>query len=93
MKIDIRNILKYFDGDIFHCLLSMYIYITTKTHIDGLVQERRNSIANALELWLSCTDPLILCIISSVSIFSTTDPDKNPTVSNYMPGKSFLTRY
>ena len=25
--------------------------------IDGLVQERRNSIANALELHLSCTDP------------------------------------
>ena len=27
-------------------------------HIDGLVQERRNSIANALELRLSCTNPL-----------------------------------
>ena len=26
--------------------------------IDGLVQERRNSIANALELCLSCTNPL-----------------------------------
>ena len=26
-------------------------------HIDGLVQERRNSIANALELHLSCTNP------------------------------------
>ena len=25
--------------------------------IDGLVQERRNSIANALELRLSCTNP------------------------------------
>ena len=25
--------------------------------IDGLVQERRNSIANALELYLSCTNP------------------------------------
>ena len=29
-------------------------------HIDGLVQERRNSIALAMELRLSCTDPLIL---------------------------------
>ena len=29
--------------------------------IDGLVQERRNSIANALELRLSCTNPWILC--------------------------------
>ena len=28
-------------------------------HIDGLVQERRNSSANALELRLSCTDPSI----------------------------------
>ena len=28
-------------------------------HIDGLVHERRNSIANALKLSLSCTNPLI----------------------------------
>ena len=28
-------------------------------HIDGLVQERRNSIANAPELRLSCTNPSI----------------------------------
>ena len=28
-------------------------------YIDGLVQERRNSIANALELRCSCTNPLI----------------------------------
>ena len=28
-------------------------------HIDGLVQERRNSIANTLELRLSCTNPSI----------------------------------
>ena len=27
-------------------------------HIDGLVQEKRNSIANALELRLSCPNPL-----------------------------------
>ena len=30
-------------------------------YIDGLVQERRNSIANALELRLSCTNPSICC--------------------------------
>ena len=29
----------------------------TYLHIDGLVQERRNSIANALELRLYCTNP------------------------------------
>ena len=32
----------------------LYVY-----HIDGLVQERRNSSALALELHLSCTNPLI----------------------------------
>ena len=31
-----------------------------KPNIDGLVQERRNSIANELELRLSCTNPSIL---------------------------------
>ena len=31
-------------------------------HIDGLVQERRKSIANALELRLSCTDPSMLSL-------------------------------
>ena len=39
-------------------------------YIDGLVQERRNSIANVLELRLSCTKPLIwiitwLCVFNS----------------------------
>ena len=29
-------------------------------HVDGLVQERHNSIANALELHLSCTNPSML---------------------------------
>ena len=32
----------------------------TAVYIDGLVQERRNSIANALELRLSCTNGLVL---------------------------------
>ena len=30
-------------------------------YVDGLVQERCNSIANALELHLSCTKPLMCC--------------------------------
>ena len=34
-------------------------YIHLHAHIDGLVQERRNSTANALELCLSCTNPSI----------------------------------
>ena len=36
--------------------------ITSNSYIDGLVQERRNSIANALELRLSCTNPSIYAI-------------------------------
>ena len=35
--------------------------------IDGLVQERRNSIANALELRLSCTWPIIMFLSSAGS--------------------------
>ena len=37
-----------------------YQWRQSSHHIDGLVQERRNSIANALELRLSCTNPSIL---------------------------------
>ena len=36
--------------------------IKTIFHVDGLVQERRNSIANALELCLSCINTSILSI-------------------------------
>ena len=32
-------------------------YLVISVHIDGSVQERRNSIAKALELRLSCTNP------------------------------------
>ena len=40
-------------------ILLTWVSISTKLHIDGLVQERCNSIANALELRLSCTNPSI----------------------------------
>ena len=33
--------------------------LNNQEHINGLVQERRNSIANAMELRLSCTNPSI----------------------------------
>ena len=36
-------------------------YSISHKHIDGLVQERRNSSALAMELCLSCTNPLISC--------------------------------
>ena len=35
--------------------------IRSNDDIDSLVQESRNSIANALELRLSCTNPSICC--------------------------------
>ena len=35
------------------------ILFTKVVHIDGLIQERRNSIANTLELRLSCPNPSI----------------------------------
>ena len=35
------------------------MYVTRNMHTDGLVHERRNSIANALELRLSCTNSSI----------------------------------
>ena len=35
------------------------VNVMTSSYTDGLVQERRNSTANALELRLSCTNPLI----------------------------------
>ena len=41
------------------CVVTKCITIYRLCHLDGLVQERCNSIANALELRLSCTNPLI----------------------------------
>ena len=38
-------------------------------HFDVFVQERRNSIANALELGLSCTHPSILCHRASLKLY------------------------
>ena len=34
-------------------------FVWSMAHVSGLVQERRNSIANALELRFSCTNPLM----------------------------------
>ena len=44
-----------------HAWHSIRYFVVIK-YIDGLVQERHNSIANALELRLSCTDPFIYSI-------------------------------
>ena len=39
-----------------------YFLGSTFNLIDGLVQERSNSIANTMELNLSCTNPLLYCL-------------------------------
>ena len=39
-------------------------YTRQASYIDGFVQERRNSIVNALELRLSCTKPWIYPMLS-----------------------------
>ena len=42
---------------------SQELYMFPKHHFVGLVQERRNSIANALELRVSCTNPST-CVVA-----------------------------
>ena len=42
-----------------HDQLLIFFVVTSLQHIGGLMQEKRNSIANALELRLSCTKPSI----------------------------------
>ena len=53
-------------------ILCYFCQITEESRIDGLVQERRISIANVLELCLSWTNPPIWCITfnESFHIFS-----------------------
>ena len=51
-------------GSLWHQVINSWMYnrrdfVFCGEYFDGLLQERRNSIANALELHLSCTDPSI----------------------------------
>ena len=39
-------------------------------YIDGLVQKKRNSIANPLELCLSCTNPMVLYTYGYIIVVS-----------------------
>ena len=41
----------------YYILNAKRIFFTYKVHVDRLVQERRNSIAPAMELRLTCTNP------------------------------------
>ena len=52
----ITNLIISSDFNDYPCALTHW-----ELHIDGLMEERRNSIANALELRLSCTNPSIWC--------------------------------
>ena len=45
-------------SSIFEYNISLYQVMLKQDKIDGLVQERPNSIANVLELCLSCTNPV-----------------------------------
>ena len=47
------------------------IFSTHVAYIDGLMQERRNSIANALELRLSCTNPSPIDMVNLLQCVST----------------------
>ena len=54
----VMNTLKYVN---FQLTLVYEEVMVCNVHVDGLVQERHNSIANALELHLSCTNPSMYC--------------------------------
>ena len=55
------------------------------SYIDRLVQERRNSIANALELRLSCTNPSIWkdCLYIEIDSVYKADISEAPTSPAY----------
>ena len=56
----------------------------TSDRIDGLMQERRNSIANALQLRLSCTNPgkfVSVNILPPELLILLTDPITNPSAT------------
>ena len=56
--------------------------ISTATHFDGLMQERRNSIANALELHLSCTKPSIWGVIFTATHFDGLMQERRNSIAN-----------
>ena len=58
MTVGFTDFMKYYFG----LYEIIYIYSKQYSNIDGLMQERRNSIAEALELRLSCINPSICSI-------------------------------
>ena len=51
------------------CVLGVKCGSQGRQHSDGLVQERRNSNALAMELRLSCTNPSTCCVGTTISTF------------------------
>ena len=62
-------------------------------HFDGLVQERRNTSAPAMELRLSYTNPLILwcCLRTKISVFSTKTINMSPLPQQLIKQTGVLT--
>ena len=58
-------------------------------HVDGLVQERRNSIANALELHLSCTNPW-MCWLDLSNIINLCSEMSQPHLEGILPKGPYL---
>ena len=53
------HIVPMYQSSLIVASLSLLWHVCSHIHIDGLVQERHNSIALAMEFRLSCSDPLI----------------------------------
>ena len=55
-------------GGMVSCACLHYMILLDTGHIDGLMQERCNSIANTLEVHLSCTNPSICRLVNCVAM-------------------------
>ena len=64
--------------------LWLFIQCHCNGYVDGLVQERRNFIANALELYLSCTNPSMWWWWRLVITGSTRDNATNSAAADEM---------
>ena len=54
-------------------------------HVDGLVEERHNSIANTLELCLSCTNPSILSTMENLILICSVEIEQLISIDKYTP--------
>ena len=59
MSFNFTDIIWNFEESIIVCYTLLTPWKLSDAYIDGLVQDHSNSIANALELLQSCTEPLM----------------------------------